>query len=119
MALHYVPENVNKQYVSLSKRAKIKTFLERIVVTVKWTPEQRRQKSENKLYGNERWQRASVMFIIRRLFRAITCNKLIISVTLALNYMSNDEQEEWKRIRRQNSKRRVFMTRVRREGIES
>jgi hypothetical protein len=28
------------------------------------------------------------MFIIRHLFGAITCNKLIISVTLVLNYMS-------------------------------
>lgn len=34
-----------------------------------------------------------VMFIIRHLFCAITCNKLIISVTLVLNYISDRERE--------------------------
>lgn len=35
-----------------------------------------------------------VMFIIRHLFCAITCNKLIISVTLALNYIPESKREK-------------------------
>lgn len=53
-----------------------------------------------------------VMFIIRHLFCAITCNKLIISVTLVLNYMSNDEDERVTSIiaNRQMACAGVFMT---------
>lgn len=43
-------------------------------------------------YDPEKSDTRLVMFIIRHLFCAITCNKLIISVTLVLNYIPNDER---------------------------
>jgi hypothetical protein len=88
MALRvYIPKKANKQYVSQKKH---RTLLGRVVVTVKEYGQ-----IEGKLrsfYDPEKSDKL-VMFIIRHLFCAITCNKLIISVTLVLNYIPNDEGE--------------------------
>lgn len=84
----YVPKKANKQYVSQKA-----LFLGRVVVTVKEYGQ-----IEEKLrsfYDPEKSDKL-VMFIIRHLFCAITCNKLIISVTLVLNYFTNDERENEK-----------------------
>lgn len=96
MALHYIhaPMLINNMY------QKIKTPLERIVVTVK---EYGQIEAKLRSFYDPEWcskKGQLVMFIIRHLFCAITCNKLIISVTLVLNYMSNDEramlqEENW------------------------
>lgn len=79
---------------------KIKTPLGRIVVTVK---EYGQIEAKSRSFYDPEWcskKGQLVMFIIRHLFCAITCNKLIISVTLVLNYTSNDEramlqEENW------------------------
>lgn len=90
MALHCVYIHtvmlINNMY------REIKTPLERTVVIVK---EYGQIEAKSRCFYDPEWSSKKgqlVMFIIQHLFCAITCNKLIISVTLVLNYTSNDER---------------------------
>lgn len=88
MARHYIYiANIQKLINNMYHNRKSELFSRELCDCKRIWPDRGESRS---FYDPEKSDK-QVMFIIRHLFCAITCNKLIISVTLVLNYMSNDE----------------------------